>query len=172
VENEELITVLSYLNYIERMEPNLGGIEIFAKTDRLSCRISNKAGVTAFLNSLESSQKKKSDFLESIDKVKYFIDKIEVLLQPGNASLADSMNDLINVKNTRAFSRTMQDFYLLWLCFKDVPLTNITTHRKELVNGYKTLLHKIKNTANVTVDDAYFEQFNKDLSSFMEEYSV
>ena len=114
---------------MDKKDSTLGGIEFFSKTDRLSCRISNKAGVTAFLNSLEASQQRKTDFLESIGEVRHFVDKIEILLQPGQESLAEKMNDLINVKNTQSFSRTMQDFYLLWLyrCVHNRPYLLVCT---------------------------------------------
>lgn len=171
MENEELITVLSYLNYMDQKDSTLGGIEFFSKTDRLSCRISNKAGVTAFLNSLEASQQRKTDFLESIGEVRHFVEKIEILLQPGQESMAEKMNDLINVKNTQSFSRTMQDFYLLWLCFKDVPFGSIDVNRDELKQGYKRLLHKVKNTEDVEITSDYLEQFKKELSDFTNEYS-
>ncbi|EGQ9469057.1 DUF262 domain-containing protein, partial [Vibrio parahaemolyticus] len=61
MENEEMITVLSYLDHLESTNSQIKGVEFYLKQDRLNSRITNKSGISNFLNSLDSNPAKKKE---------------------------------------------------------------------------------------------------------------
>lgn len=168
MENEEMIAVLSYLDYISNHEPETSGVEFFQKTDRLNCRISNKAGVTIFLNSLNSSSTKARMYLDSVNRTEKFVEKIKVLLNSEN--LLEEFNRLLNVKSIKAFTRTLQDIYMLWLCFNQISVNSIELNRADLYSSFQVLLKKLKNVEDEEVDSNYYSDFKNQLNMFNERY--
>lgn len=102
MENEEMITVLSYLDHLESTNSPIKGVEFYLKQDRLNSRITNKSGISNFLNSLDSNPAKKNEFVDSINNTKTFIDKINLLLGDSNDKLSE-LNDMFNVKKHHCF---------------------------------------------------------------------
>ncbi|WP_282168110.1 DUF262 domain-containing protein [Shewanella japonica] len=169
MENEEMIAVLSYLDYISLHDSETSGVEFYLKTDRLNCRIGNKAGVTLFLNSLDASSSKSKVYIESIENIADFISKIETLLI-GFDSKQEGFNKLLNVKLTKSYTRTLQDIYLLWLCFSRVSQETIISEKDALWTGFQFLLKKLKNTDEDEVNLEYMKSFENQLSNFVEKY--
>lgn len=164
MENEEMITVLSYLDYISHNEPDISGVEFFQKADRLNCRIGNKSGVTTFLNSLDSSSSKVEAYLESIQRTKKFIQKIEILINSDKS--LEEFNRLLNIKSITAFTRTLQDIYMLWLCFNNVSVKTIEDNRSALYSSFQSLLRKLKNVDENEVNNNYLPDFEDQLCDF------
>lgn len=167
MENEEMVTVLSYLDYISKFEPETSGVEFFLKSDRLNCRISNKSGITNFLNNLGNSNKRLIDYIESINSTKVFIQKIKLLLNVEEENLVEEFNNLMNVKRIKGYSRSMQDIYLLWMCFNKLSDEQISINRDNLKSGYQNLIKRLKNVDEHDIDAAYAENFEKDLKKFV-----
>ena len=168
MENEEMVAVLSYLDYISIYEPEISGVEFFQKSDRLNCRISNKAGVTLFLNSLTDSSSKTTKYLQSVVSTSEFISKIEILLN--TTSLLEEFNKLLNVKSIKAFTRTLQDIYMLWLCFRKVDIETIENSRAELMIDFQSLLKTLKNVNEEDVDASYLDRFEMQFSDFKDKF--
>lgn len=151
--------VLSYLDYISIYEPEVSGVEFFQKSDRLNCRISNKAGVTLFLNSLNDLSSKAKKYMESVINTSQFIEKVEVLLD--STSLLDDFNRLLNVKSIQAFTRTLQEIYTLWLSFNNVDLKTVIGCREELKTDFQLLLRTLKNVNEDKINSEYLSRFEE-----------
>ncbi|MGY0613567.1 DUF262 domain-containing protein [Vibrio sp. FJH11] len=170
MENEEMITVLSYLDHLESTNSPIKGVEFYLKQDRLNSRITNKSGISNFLNSLDSNPAKKKEFVDSINNTKTFIDKINLLLGDSNDKLSE-LNDMFNVKNITAFKRSLQDIYLLWMVIHKIDIKTIENSRLEIKNDCVELLKSMKNTESKEINEQYMLQFIKQVDIVIEKYS-
>lgn len=170
MENEEMITVLSYLDHLESTNSPIKGVEFYLKQDRLNSRITNKSGISNFLNSLDSNPAKKKEFVDSINNTKTFIDKINLLLGDSNDKLSE-LNDMFNVKNITAFKRSLQDIYLLWMVIHKIDIKTIEKSRLEIKSDCVDLLKSMKNTESKEINEQYMLQFIKQVDIVIEKYS-
>ncbi|MDF5514739.1 hypothetical protein P3700_09870 [Vibrio parahaemolyticus] len=170
MENEEMITVLSYLDHLESTNSPIKGVEFYLKQDRLNSRITNKSGISNFLNSLDSNPAKKNEFVDSINNTKTFIDKINLLLGDSNDKLSE-LNDMFNVKNITAFKRSLQDIYLLWMVIHKIDIKTIEKSRLEIKSDCVDLLKSMKNTESKEINEQYMLQFIKQVDIVIEKYS-
>ncbi|HAV1404232.1 TPA: DUF262 domain-containing protein [Vibrio parahaemolyticus] len=170
MENEEMITVLSYLDHLESTNSPIKGVEFYLKQDRLNSRITNKSGISNFLNSLDSNPAKKKEFVNSINNTKIFIDKINLLLGDSNDKLSE-LNDMFNVKNITAFKRSLQDIYLLWMVIHKIDIKTIENSRLEIKSDCVELLKSMKNTESKEINEQYMLQFIKQVDIVIEKYS-
>ncbi|ENN8962975.1 DUF262 domain-containing protein [Vibrio parahaemolyticus] len=170
MENEEMITVLSYLDHLESTNSPIKGVEFYLKQDRLNSRITNKSGISNFLNSLDSNPAKKKEFVDSINNTKTFIDKINLLLGDSNDKLSE-LNDMFNVKNITAFKRSLQDIYLLWMVIHKIDINTIEKSRLEIKSDCVDLLKSMKNTESKEINEQYMLQFIKQVDIVIEKYS-
>ncbi|EJC6929252.1 DUF262 domain-containing protein [Vibrio parahaemolyticus] len=170
MENEEMITVLSYLDHLESTNSQIKGVEFYLKQDRLNSRITNKSGISNFLNSLDSNPAKKKEFVDSINNTKIFIDKIYLLLGDSNDKLSE-LNDMLNVKNITAFKRSLQDIYLLWMVIHKIDIKTIEKSRLEIKIDCVELLKSMKNTESKEINEQYMLQFIKQVDIIIKKYS-
>ncbi|MCS0091935.1 DUF262 domain-containing protein [Vibrio parahaemolyticus] len=171
MENEEMITVLSYLDHLESTNSSIKGVEFYLKQDRLNSRITNKAGISNFLNSLDSNPAKKGEFINSINNTETFIDKISVLLGNTEDKLSE-LNDMLNVKNITAFKRSLQDIYLLWMVIHTISLDTIQKYRLDIKNDCIELLKTMKNTESKEINEEYMNEFIKRVDIVIDRYST
>lgn len=161
MENEELITILSYIIFnLKKYSSYEKILGLFLRIDRITCRIKNKTALTDFLTKLDDNNTDKKLFLESIEKTE------ELIVAFGN--LFDSplskeiLNEFFNVKNSKTFRRSYQDFYITWLVlyFKN-DIWNIDQIKETI----REMLITLKNANNVDVNEAYFDAFKSKLDS-------
>ncbi|MFQ2501458.1 DUF262 domain-containing protein [Aeromonas caviae] len=176
MDNEEMITVLSYLDRARSTSNNHNGVEFYLKQDRLNCRIKNKSAITAFLNGLDSNPIVKEEFYFYITRTKKCIALIKKMLQLefnalDDSSLDTNLNNMLNVKNVRAFRRNLQDVYILWILMRDLNEDTVIHYHSELIRDISILLSKMKNTENVKVDEDYMLSFNRALIEINSKYT-
>ncbi|MFS4473634.1 DUF262 domain-containing protein [Chryseobacterium sp. T20] len=167
MENEELITILSYLIYhLDKNESYNKVLGLFPRIDRITCRIKNKSAITDFLTKLDENSEEKQLFNKSIDKTKKLIDDFGGLFNPDHRK--DEINEFFNVKNSKSFRRSYQDFYITWLVLyaKQKELDSKTT----IKNIIRDMLILLKNAKNENVNNDYFERFSAKLDSIIEQY--
>ncbi|MDR6921226.1 Protein of unknown function DUF262 [Chryseobacterium ureilyticum] len=164
MENEELITILSYLIYqLDKNESYDKVLGLFLRIDRITCRIKNKSSITDFLTKLDENSMEKQMFMDSIDKTKRLIEKFGELF---NSELQkDEINDFFNVKKTKSFRRSYQDFYITWLVLNSEKSKMQPNTIKKTIEDMLILL---KNANNENVDDAYFDRFSSKLNAIVE----
>lgn len=128
MKNEELITMLAFLAYIERKYLTSPGdyLNVFVRNQRINARFSTKGNITTTLGEISSNGD--SLFGNAIADVKSFIEKLQILCGPNfeylNKMLAHSK------KNTQ--SRTNQNFYLLWIAVAHIETARIKSKKEEI----------------------------------------
>ena len=135
MKNEELITMLAYLAFIERKDQIKPGeyLNIFVRNQRINARFSTKGSITTRLG--EISRINDPVFRDALKDVQSFIEKIQVLcgdnFQDFNKMLGHSR------KNTQ--SRTNQNFYLLWIALAHIDYTRVESNKTEIFKKIKAL---------------------------------
>jgi len=164
MENEELITILSYiLHHINKDKTYDKVLGLFPRIDRITCRLKNKTAITDFLIKLEDSITEKEMFLSSIDRTEHLIINFQELFH--NAPSKEEINSFFNVKNSKTFRRSYQDFYITWLILNsiksEINATTIPTIKKDI----REMLVALRNGNNEEVNQQYFDDFIKKLNS-------
>lgn len=163
MENEELITILSYLIYhLDKGDPYNKVLGLFLRIDRITCRIKNKSSITDFLTKLDENSVDKYLFLDSIEKTRKLIKDFGNMFD--SEVRKDDITDFFNVKKSRSFRRSYQDFYITWLVLNYKQESADATTIKKII---KEMLVLLKNANNVIVNEVYFEKFSKKLESII-----
>lgn len=135
MKNEELITMLAYLAFIERKDQTKPGeyLNIFVRNQRINARFSTKGNITTRLGEISSIND--PVFGEALKDVKSFIEKLQVLcgdeFQDFNKMLGHSR------KNTQ--SRTNQNFYLLWIALAHIDYAHVKQDKAEIFEKIRNL---------------------------------
>lgn len=135
MKNEELITMLAYLAYIQRKDSIKPGdyLNIFVRNQRLNARINTKSNITNRLTEISSNND--PVFADALLDVKDFIDKLQHLC----GDEFENFNRMIchTKKNTQ--SRTNQNFYLLWIALGNISLERIKQEKDTIFKSIQTL---------------------------------
>ncbi len=166
MENEELITTLSYmLHQIEKDGTYEKVLGLFRRVDRITCRLKNKTAITDFLIKLDENILEKEMFLKSIFETEKLISLFAKLFY--NNPTKEDLNKFFNVKNAITFRRSSQDFYITWLVLnsykKNFKEDQISTVKQDI----QSLLFKLRNVNNDIVDETYFDDFIVDLNKIV-----
>lgn len=171
MQNEELITILSYLCYTYKkgdgFEKVLG---FYPRLEKFTCRIKTKSAITAVLDSFENKNIEKEIFLSSIDKTEMIINIIKDVLLDDNPT-KDTFNKILNKKEITRFSRSYQEFYILWEILMNVEEDDCVHRRDELKNDINQMLCLLKNTEEKDVNDIYVNNFIQSLKIIQNKYS-
>lgn len=135
MKNEELITILAYLAYIERkdqIKPE-DYLNIFVRNQRINARISTKGNITTSLGEISST--KDSVFSDALEDVKEFIHKLQVLC---GESFQD-FNKMLGYTRKNAQSRTNQNFYLLWIAVAHIDYERIVAEKEVIFEKIRKL---------------------------------
>lgn len=128
MKNEELITMLAYLAYIERKNSVKPGdyLNIFVRNQRINARFSTKRYITSTLT--EISSKNDSVFGQAIEDVKSFIEKVNIL----TGDNFEDFNKMLAHTKKNGQSRTNQNFYLLWIAVAHIEKERITNEKDSI----------------------------------------
>lgn len=170
MQNEELMTILSYLCYNsykgETFDKVLG---FYPRLEKFTCRIKSKSSLTDILESFEFKPKEKERFLMAINKTEDIIKLIEEHLL-SNVATKDSFNSILNLKKSNRFTRSNQEMYLLWMFLVDIKNEKIVGRNLELKEDIKEMLSILKNVDEKIVDQSYVENFHKELNTRILKY--
>jgi hypothetical protein len=164
MENEELVTILSFIvHHINKDKTYDKVLGLFPRVDRITCRIKNKTAITDFLIRLEDNITEKELFLTSINRTENLIIKLEELFN--NKPNKDELNLFFNVKNSKTFRRSYQDFYITWLILNSLKSDVNATTIPMIKNDIREMLISLRNGNNEVVDQKYFDDFIEKLNS-------
>lgn len=158
MKNEELITMLAYLAFIERkdgVKPS-DYLNIFVRNRKINARFSTKGNITNTLG--EISSKNDPAFGEAIKDVKSFIEKLQILC--GNDF--QDFNKMLGQSRKNAQSRTNQNFYLLWIAIAHIDITRVQRDKEMLFNSIRELFVQ---SQDIDSDKFDLSMFVNDLSS-------
>ena len=158
MENEELITLLSYIDYAMSKDTYDKVLGTFKRIDRITCRIKDKNIISDYLIKLEDNSSEKESFLHYIDETDKKISSFGTLFDSLDK---ETLSSFFNVKNSLIFRRSYQDFYIVWLVLHNKSINQSNKeHIKQLI---KELLCLLRNIDGGEVDEAYYNNFEKKL---------
>lgn len=163
MQNEELITILSYLCYNSFMgEPITKILGFYPRLEQFTCRLKTKSNLTEILENFEFKPTEKEIFIKSIHKTSSIIKIIQDVLLEGNAT-KESFNAILNIKQHTRFSRSNQELYIIWILLDNITIEQANVHKKDLLNNINTMLSLLKNINDVMVDEKYVSEFHSEL---------
>jgi len=165
MQNEELIVSLSYIIYNSSKDDAIG---FFPRKERITCRLKNKKGLSDFLIELDNTAVEKKEFLLAIDKTKELIDKIVILFN-GEIN-KEIFNEFLNVKGSKSFRRSLQDFYVMWLILMTIGYEQFDSQKESILSDIKKMLCLLKNVTDEIIDEEYLNNFKKTLSNIQVKY--
>ncbi len=135
MKNEELITMLAYLAYIERKDSIKPGdyLNIFVRNQRINARINTKGNITNRL--IEISSNCDPVFGDALKDVKKFIDKMQILC-------GDDFQDfgrMLGHTKKNIQSRTNQNFYLLWIAVAHMDIDRVREEKETIFEKIQEL---------------------------------
>jgi len=170
MENEELITILSYKCYNNSLEKPENVIGFYQKQDRITGRLKNKESLGDFLMDLDNRATDKLKFLDSIDQTDKLISLFAELFD--GSPTKEKLNEFLNVKRNPNFRRSLQDFYVIWEVIDNIPEDKFLSNRKEILADITEINSLVKNVSDCVVDKIYYENFNIKLEKINKKYSM
>ena len=168
--NEEMITILSFICYANASSLKVDDvIGFFPRQDRITCRLKNKTALSEFLtNEIDTNEKSKLRYLESIDRTEELITKFGELF--GDTPSKEALNKVLNVKISKTFRRSLQDFYVIWLIIVKISNNDFDKLSDNILKDIITILSFLKNASDNNVDESYYKEFNKKLTELIDKY--
>lgn len=151
MKEEELVTTLAYMDYIDVNIKNLNEFfHIYLYTEnsnkqfehtevRLS--VKNKNKLSDFLEDLEPNSPKDLTFQNCLDNVNLFTEKLNFLCNNDNSILIKIFNP--NIAKPQIGNK--KDFYLTWLILHDIDFHVIITYRESILTDLEKLFKLMKN---------------------------
>ena len=158
MENEELITLLSYIDYAMSKDTYDKVLGTFKRIDRITCRIKDKNTISDYLIKLEDNSSEKESFLHYIDETDKKISSFGTLFDSLDK---ETLSSFFNVKNSQIFRRSYQDFYIVWLVLHNKLINQ--SNKEDIKQLIKELLCLLRNTEGKEVNDAYYDSFENKL---------
>lgn len=158
MENEELITLLTYIDYAMSKDSYDKVLGTFKRIDRITCRIKDKNTITDYLIRLEDNSSEKDLFMSYIDKTDKKIEEFGTLFESLNK---ETLNAFFNVKSSKTFRRSYQDFYIVWIVLHGKIIGE--GNKQQIKQSIKELLCLLRNTDGKEVDEVYYNNFENKL---------
>lgn len=129
----------------------------------------NKSALTNVLDSFEEKPFEKARFLKSLDKTEEIINMIKNELLDEETT-RESFNKILNVKNLTRFSRSYQEFYVLWEILMNVDPAKIIDFKAELISDIEMMFKLLKNVDEIEVEEKYVSNFIEKLNEVRGKY--
>lgn len=151
MKNEELITMLAYLAYVERKDSIRPGdcLNIFVRNKRINARFSTKSNITSRLTEICSNNDEL--FADALQDVKSFLDKMQILCGDDFRDF----NRMINHTKKNTQSRTNQNFYLLWIAVAHIDINRVRKEKDRIFNKIQEMF-----LISQEIKDDYFDVNN------------
>lgn len=155
MENEELISLLSYIDYTMDNGSYEKVLGTFKRIDRITCRIKDKNSLSEYLMHLEDNITEKEKFLKYVQKTDEKIHNFSKLFDTDLCK--DTLNNFFNLKRTKIFRRSNQDFYIVWILLHNRTITD--DNKAEIKSMIQEILGELRNIGEKEVDDKYYDDF-------------
>lgn len=158
MKNEELITMLAYLAFIERTDQTKPGdyLNIFVRNQRINARFRTKGNITNRLGEISSTNN--PVFGDALKDVKSFIEKLQILCGEDFHGL----NYMLGHSRKNTQSRTNQNFYLLWIALAHIDPLRVESEKNTI---YETVRKMFLISQDINDDDFDVSAFIRKLSS-------
>jgi hypothetical protein len=181
MENEELITSLAFLEYLDEVEPARKKLDIYQLQGRMYARLTSKTHMSSVLQQATEQPKTKALFLKAVGKAESFLRKIKLIVLDTDKSseeLSDYLRKELDIilqasRNPGNFKRTKQDFYFLWLCLGRLNTHMVQSRREELRIECRNLFGFIRDVPTSLWDNSMGQrEFEAKLESIEKSYGV
>lgn len=139
---EELITSLGYLDY--RMnQPHteiINLLNIYKRNDRMCARIMSKDNVTKTLSELSNTNPKA--FVEVLENVELFVNKILILVEDD----PEKLRELFNHSKKGVQYKTDQNFYFLWALLFKISIEELQRRKRKEFGRISKIFSLIQKT--------------------------
>ena len=139
---EELITSLGYIDY--RMnQPHteiINVLNIYKRNDRMCARIMSKDNVTKTLSELSNNNPR--IFVEALENVELFVNKILILIENNY----EQLRELFNHSKKGIQYKTDQNFYFLWAILFKISIEELQNKRQENFSRISRIFSSIQKT--------------------------
>ncbi len=156
MENEDLITTLSYLEYQRQRKDSIGGVlDFYARGGRISSRIKSKTDITLLLETVSQDSTVSTDFHKAIKSVESFVGKTKSLLID-----KDVLKDIevwLDRELTVLFSsrqRSLNQFYILWYVLGQISRSAIVARRLDIKRRIHQLMMFVRDTNSLNEEKA------------------
>ncbi len=181
MENEELVTSISYLEYMKKHEPEKKVLDIYQKTERINARIIYKAHISSILQLTTENEIEKRDFQAAIKDFDIFLRKLRFVLLDKDTPkdklysyLSKEMDVIFKAgKLSRNFRRRKQDFYILWQLLNRINIEMVKYHRLAMKKEIQEIFVYMKNIPeNEQTENQGCEKFLNMCKTFTEKYQA
>lgn len=170
MQNEELITILSYILFNREHRPSYNSIGYFQRQEKITGRITDKKDISNTIDKLSIDIISKESFLLCIDKIETYLVNLKQLLNPTPKIALDDVLDIGGTKGVK--NRSLIDFYLL---FELLISTKTDSYKNISIDEFKTDIQQLKmmlkNPSGKLIDADYYEQFIIKKESLVEKYT-
>ncbi len=171
MQNEELITILSYISYsLSKSEEVTKILGFYLRLNKFTCRLKTKSYISTLIENLSDRPSEKEQFLHHIDESELIIKNIGTYLLDNDIT-KEHFNDLLNVKDTPNFSRSNQDFYIIWVILRKINDNVMLARKDEVKKDIIKMLSLLKNVDEIKLDEKYSDQYVKILSEITNKYN-
>ena len=172
MKEEELVTVLAYMDYKKVNIENCSKffrIHLYTENrdqvdERIEFKMSinNKGEITHFLEMLVPGSKEENIFLECLEEVKRFVNKMKILSDGDSSQLIRIFNPYLSVARRGG----MKDFYVMWLLFQTIDNHVIKTYRLQLLDDLERIFKLMKKMPKGKAEDFFMDN----MIAFIEKY--
>jgi hypothetical protein len=182
MENEELLTALTFLEYSKRINDPRKTFDVYQKKERLNARVGSKGYISALLLQIsENDEKAKEEWAGAFSSIKSFVTKLKTILLDRDKDkvelqkyLSDELDSIFKAnKTTRYFRRTIQDFYLMWHLISDLNLDIVKTNRLVIKEDLKKLFIFMKSIPETYwADGNGVKEYTRRVTEFKNKYTA
>lgn len=151
MKEEELVTILAYMQYIKLNIENIGDFfKIDIRTDNKNTKkekslirisVKNKNAITNFLETMKPNSQKEKEFLISVNLVNDFVDKLKILSDNNDKILMK----ILNQSRTKHIRADKNCFYIMWLILQEFDTHIIQAYKKEILEDLKKIFSLMQN---------------------------
>lgn len=171
MQNEELITILSYISYsLSKSDEVTKILGFYLRLNKFTCRLKTKSYISTLIENLSDRPSEKELFLYHIDETERIINSIGTYLLDNDVT-KEHFNDLLNVKNTPNFSRSNQEFYILWVILRKINNIVMEARKDEVKGDITKMLALLKNVDEMELDEKYSDQYVNSLNEITNKYN-
>ena len=171
MQNEELITILAYISYsLSKSEDVTKILGFYLRLNKFTCRLKTKSYISTLIENISDRPSEKEQFLYHIDETERIINNIGTYLLDNDIT-KEHFNDLLNVKETPIFSRSNQEFYILWIILRKISNSVMAARKDEVKKDIKRMLSLLKNVDEIELDEKYAEKYVKSLNEITNKYN-
>lgn len=171
MQNEELITILSYISFsLSKSDEITKILGFYLRLNKFTCRLKTKSYISSLIENLADKPAEKEAFLFHIEETRRIINNIGTILLDNNVT-KESFNDLLNIRKSPKFSRSNQDFYILWIILRKIKDDIMIARKNEVIDDIKMMLALLKNVEEKELNDEYALQYVELLKSITNKYN-